>query len=136
MTAPLIYYRMAKDGIFFKTLAEVHPRWQTPYVAMAFQAIWAAILILVWHSFTRLITFVTFMDIVFMMLASITIFIFRKQGHATVYKVPGYPWVPLIYIMVTFAFVINTLISLSWESWVGMLILLAGVPVYYWVKKG
>ena len=135
MTAPRIYYSMAKDGIFFKTLAKVHPKWQTPYVAMAFQAIWAAILILVWHSFTRLITFVTFMDIVFMMLASITIFIFRKQDQSSVYKVPGYPWVPLIYILVTFAFVIHTLISLSWESWVGMVILLAGIPVFYLVRK-
>ena len=132
MSAPRIYYAMAKDGIFFKFLADVSEKYNTPYKAMLFQAVWASFLILIWGSFTKMITFVTFMDIVFMALATATIFVFRKRQIPNQgYQLKWYPLVPLIYLLVTSAFVFNTLWSLNTESWIGVGILLAGIPVFY-----
>ena len=136
MSAPRIYYAMAKDGIFFNFLADVSPRFQTPYKAMLFQAGWASLLILIWGSFSRIIIFVTFMDIVFMALATSTIFIFRQRKTANNgYKLKLYPWIPIVYLIVTIAFVLNTLLDLNPESWIGVIILLIGIPVFYYIKK-
>lgn len=135
MTAPRIYYAMAKDGIFFSFLADVSEKYKTPYKAMLFQAVWATVLILIWGSFIRIITFVTFMDIVFMALATATIFIFRKENTKhDGFMLKWYPMIPVIYLIVTIAFVVNTLVDLNAESWVGMAILIAGVPAYYYFK--
>jgi basic amino acid/polyamine antiporter, APA family len=136
MSAPRIYYAMAKDGIFFKFLAEVSEKYKTPHNAMLFQAAWATVLIFLWGSFIRIITFVTFMDITFMALASLTIFIFRKKNQEYKgFKLSFYPWIPLIYLFVTIAFVYNTLSSLNAESWVGVLILAMGIPAYYYFRN-
>jgi APA family basic amino acid/polyamine antiporter len=138
MTAPRIYYSMAKDGIFFQKLAELHPTFRTPYIAMLFQAVWAILLLLVWGSFTKLITFVTFMDIVFMALAAASIFIFRARASKeedVPFKLSWYPIIPILYVLVTVAFVFNTMISLNKESFAGIFILLMGIPVYYFFKK-
>lgn len=136
MSAPRIYYAMAKDGIFFKFLADISEKYNTPYKAMIFQALWASFLILIWGSFTKMITFVTFMDIVFMAMATATVFVFRKRKVPNDgYRLQWYPWVPLIYLLVTSAFVINTLWSLNTESWIGVGILLAGIPVFYYFRK-
>lgn len=138
MTAPRIYYSMAKDGIFFQKLAELHPTFKTPYIAMLFQAFWAILLLLVWGSFTKLITFVTFMDIVFMALAAASIFIFRARASKeenVPFKLSWYPIIPILYVLVTVAFVFNTMISLNKESFAGIFILLMGIPVYYFFKK-
>lgn len=136
MTAPRIYYAMAKDGIFFPVLAKLSVKYKTPYVAMIFQAIWATVLIFVWGSFNKIITFVTFMDIVFMALATSTIFVFRRKNQANLgFRLTWFPWIPLLYLLVTLAFVINTLISLDSASLAGVAILLAGIPVYFYFKK-
>jgi len=137
MTAPRIYFAMAKDGLFFDFLTKIHPKFGTPYYAMLFQSVWAVLLILLWGSFVRIITFVVFMDIVFMMLAASTIFIFRNKipEQTRPYKALGYPILPALYVMITAAFVVNLLTSLSVESFVGLGILLIGVVAYYFFES-
>jgi basic amino acid/polyamine antiporter, APA family len=136
MSAPRIYFAMAKDKIFFEFLAKVSPRYGTPVNAMLMQTAWASILIIAWGAFDKLATFVTFMDIVFMALATASIFVFRrKQKDFNGYHVRPYPLIPLLYLLVVIAFVINTLINMRQESWTGMLILLIGLPFYYYFKK-
>ena len=136
MTAPRIYYAMAKDGVFFSFLADVSEKYKTPYKAMLFQAVWATVLILIWGSFIRIITFVTFMDIVFMALATATIFVFRRRKDThTGFILKWFPIIPIIYLIVTIAFVVNTLIDLNAESWVGVAILISGVPAYYYFTR-
>ena len=79
MSAPRVYFAMAQDGLFFKELAYVHPRWRTPVVAMGVQVLWALLVVLFFRGvFDQIITFVTFMDIVFMAFAGIALFVFRK----------------------------------------------------------
>lgn len=137
MTAPRIYYAMAHDGIFFKSLARLHSKYNTPALAMSIQTVWAILLLFAWESFTRIITFVTFMDIVFMMLAGISLFVLRykfPRAERPV-KALGYPLIPLIFILVTGAFVINTAFSMHVESLAGSLILIAGIPFYLYFKR-
>lgn len=139
MTAPRIYHAMATDGLFFHKLSEIHPRFQTPHYAMLFQMVWACMLVLIWGTFSSLITFVTFMDIIFMALATASIFIFRSRSKSIVedvpYKLAAYPWVPIVFLIVTVAFVFNTLKELPNESWAGVIILLLGIPAYHFFKK-
>ncbi len=139
MTAPRIYHAMANDGLFFAKLAELHPKYQTPYFAMIFQMVWACVLILIWGTFHNLMTFVTFMDIVFMTLATASIFIFRARDQSDAqepaYKLGAYPIIPIIYLIVTVAFVVNTLIDLPMQSWAGVAILAAGIPAFYYFKN-
>lgn len=136
MTAPRIYYAMAKDDIFFGFLAHISQKYKTPYKAMIFQAVWASILILLWGSFIKIITFVTFMDIVFMALATSSIFVFRKRNlNKNGYKLKYYPIIPIVYLIITIAFVVNTLIQMNAESWIGMAILLLGIPVYFYFRN-
>jgi basic amino acid/polyamine antiporter, APA family len=136
MSAPRIYFAMARDGIFFKFLADVSPKYGTPAKAMIFQSVWASVLILLWGAFDKLATFVTFMDIVFMALATGTIFVFKKRyPDFRGYKVKPFPLVPLLYLMITVAFVINAFFEIKSESWSGILILLLGIPGYYYFKN-
>lgn len=133
MSAPRIYYAMAKDGIFFKSLAYVHPRFKTPIYAMLLQIVWTTGLLLFWGTFANLITYVTFMDIAFMTLAGICVFIFRvkRPEQERSYRVVGYPIIPLIFVLISGAFVINTLIQRPGQALAGLVLLVIGIGVYF-----
>lgn len=138
MSAPRIYFAMAEDGIFFKQLAYVHPRWRTPVVAMLVQVVWAMLVLLFFQGlFDKIITFVTFMDIAFMGLAGAAIFVFRKRRQAAERPVKawGYPWVPLIFVVISAAFALNTLFERPEQALPGLGLLLVGVVVFYALKK-
>lgn len=136
MSAPRIYYAMAQDGVFFKELAKVHPRFRTPTIAMYIQALWAILLLLFWGTFENLITYVTFMDIAFMALAGASVMLFRKRmpDAERPYRTWGYPVVPLIFVLVSSAFVINTLIEQPKQAIAGLVVLGLGVMVYSLVR--
>ncbi|MEM8906375.1 MAG: amino acid permease [Bacteroidota bacterium] len=137
MTAPRIYFAMAKDGVFFSKLAEVHPTFRTPMYAMLTQAIWAILLLFVWGSFGNLITYVTFMDIIFMAMAGFSIFLFRKNRKTQERPVLawGYPWIPLIFFSISTAFVVSTLVEKPIQAVAGLVVLGLGLPVYLYFKK-
>ncbi len=137
MSAPRIYFAMAKDGIFFKSLSFVHPKFLTPVNAMLVQAMWAIILLLFWGTFSNLITYVTFMDIVFMTLAGASVFVFRKKlpEQNRPYRTFGYPVIPLIFVGVSGAFVINTLIQRPGQAIAGLILMGLGVGAYFAFRK-
>jgi len=138
LTAPRIYFAMAKDGIFFPQIAKVHPKYQTPYNAIIIQSTWAVLLILFWGTFENLISYVVFTDWIFFALAAASVFIFRKKLPDTKrdYKTLGYPFTPLIFIGVATWFVINTLIEKPEQAIAGLIMLGLGLPVYYyWSRK-
>jgi APA family basic amino acid/polyamine antiporter len=137
MSAPRIYLAMANDGIFFKQLTLVHPTYKTPVVAMAIQAVWAILLIIVLKSFRELMAFVIFMDIIFMTLAGLSIFVFRikRKNSERPVKVILYPFVPIIYILFSAAFVVSTLLAMPSTSWYGLIILAVGIPLFYYFKN-
>ena len=138
LTAPRIYFAMAKDGIFFKKIAEVHPRYHTPAFAIIFQSMWAIVLILFWGTFESLISYVVFTDGIFFALAAMAVIILRKRNPETnrPYRTFGYPITPIIFIAIEVWFVLNMLFKKPAESLAGIGFLLLGIPVYYlWKAK-
>jgi APA family basic amino acid/polyamine antiporter len=133
MSAPRIYYAMAEDGIFFKKLAYVHPRWRTPVFAMLVQVVWALAVLLFFRGlFDEIITFVTFMDIAFMGLAGAAVFVLRKkmrQAERPI-RVWGYPIVPLIFVLISAAFAMNTLMERPGQALPGVVLLGLGILAY------
>lgn len=137
MSAPRIYFAMAKDGVFFKQLATIHPKYKTPANAMILQAAWAICLLFFWGTFSDLITYVTFMDIIFMTLAALSIFIFRSKlkDVERPYKTFAYPILPLIYILISTAFLINTLVERPKQAIAGLIFLIFGFIAYLFFKR-
>ncbi len=137
LSAPRLYYSMGQDGSFFPQLAEIHPRFQTPYLAILLQSFWAIVLLWFWSTFENLITYVVFMDIVFMVMAAFAIFIFRRQkdGEVPSFKVPLFPIVPLIYLSLCLWFLATLLWSQPKQAWAGLLVCSAGIPVFWWFKS-
>jgi len=138
LTAPRVYYAMARDGLFFKKLAEVHPRYGTPAVAIITGSIWSAILACI-GTFQELLSYVVFTGWIFYALAAGCVFVYRKrmQGTLPPYQVPGYPWTPLLFIVSAGALVVNTIIATPGNAVKGLAMVLLGVPVYFfWRAKG
>jgi basic amino acid/polyamine antiporter, APA family len=137
LTAPRVYYAMAKDGLFFKRLAEVHPRFGTPAFAVVTAAIWAAVL--AWSgTFEQLLTYVVFVGWVFYALAAASVLVYRKRKPDAFrpYRVPGYPWTPIVFIASAMALVGNTIATQPARSAVGLSIVCLGIPAYLiWHSK-
>jgi len=135
LSCPRVYYAMANDGLFFKKLAEVHPRFGTPAFAIVAGSLWAVVLALS-GSFTELFTYVVFCGWIFYGLSAATIFVYRKRlpDAERPYKVPGYPWTPLLFIAAAFVLVVNTLVNnlrdAPLKTALAVSMILLGVPVY------
>lgn len=138
MSAPRIYFAMARDGVFFRQLAFVHPRWRTPVVAMLVQVVWALAVLLYFRGlFDQIITFVTFLDIAFMGLAGAAVFVLRRKQKDTPRPVRawGYPIVPLVFVLISAAFAGNTLLERPGQALPGLGLLAVGVVVFFLLKK-
>jgi APA family basic amino acid/polyamine antiporter len=142
LSCPRVYYAMANDGLFFRKLAEVHPRFGTPAFAIIAGSAWSIVLALA-GTFTELVTYVVFCGWIFYGLSAATIFVYRKRVPAGdyAYRVPGYPWTPLLFIAAALVLVINTLIDnvkqAPYKTLFAVSIILLGVPVYMiWRWRG
>ncbi len=134
---PRVYYAMARDGLFFKRVGGVHPRYKTPGFSLAIQAIWASLLALT-GTFEQLFTFAMFAGILFWVLAAAAIFTLRKKrpGLPRPYKAWGYPVIPMIFILALSGILLNTLIRRPIESLAGVALMVVGIPVFYlWDRK-
>lgn len=131
LTAPRVYYAMARDGLFFKRLSEVHPRFNTPAFSVISAATWAAILAAS-GTFEQLLTYVVFVGWIFYALAAASVFVYRTRNPDAErrYKVPGYPLTPAVFISAAIALVINTILTQPHRAAVGLAIVMAGAPAY------
>jgi APA family basic amino acid/polyamine antiporter len=132
LTSPRVYYAMAQDGLFFRRLAEVHPRYKTPAAAVILGSAWAAVLAAT-GTFTQLLTYVVFTGWIFYALGAACIFVYRRRidGSDRPYSVPGYPWTPALFILAAAAIVVNTMIGAPQTALIGLGIVLLGAPVYF-----
>ena len=138
LSAPRIYFKMGEDKVFFPWLADLHPVFKTPVKAVLLQSIWAAMLMVLWGTFESLATYVVFMDWIFMTMAAIAIFLFRKKypsKEPDKYRVPFYPVIPLIFIGISVWFLISTIIGRPIQAIAGIILMAIGLPVYYYFKK-
>jgi basic amino acid/polyamine antiporter, APA family len=132
LTAPRLYYAMARDGVFFSRLAEVSPRFGTPALAIVAGSLWAMVLA-VTGSFTWLLTYVVFAGWIFYGLGALSIFAYRRrEPHAhRPYRVPGYPLTPVLFVLASAAIVGNTLVTQPKTALLGLAIVAAGAPAFY-----
>jgi APA family basic amino acid/polyamine antiporter len=132
LTVPRVFYQMARDGLFFQRLAEVHPRFRTPAQAIVWSTVLSVVLALT-GTFDQLLTCVVFTAWVFYGLGAVAIFVFRRRAPAAarVFSVPGYPVTPALFVAASALVVANTLVTQPGVSAVGVGVLLAGVPAFY-----
>jgi APA family basic amino acid/polyamine antiporter len=136
MSGARVYYAMAEDGIFFRALARVHPRWHTPVMSLVLQAIWAALLTLS-GKYNELFTYVTFMMVLSYVLTVAGLFVLRRKQPDTPrpYRCTGYPLLPALYIVLGSAWALNAALEKKKETLWGTAIVMAGVPLYYYWKR-
>ena len=134
LTAPRVYYAMAADGLFFRSLARIHPTYGTPAFAIGVAGSWSALLAAI-GSFEQLLTFVVFIGWIFYALAASSLFVYRRREPNAVraYRVPGYPLTPLIFILAAVGLVANTIATQPLRAGIGLGIVSLGVPAYvFW----
>jgi basic amino acid/polyamine antiporter, APA family len=132
-----VYYAMAKDGLFFRSVAKLHPTYKTPAVSLMLQMIWTCMLC-VSGSYGQLLDYITFAVLVFYILTMVGLFVLRRtrpEGKRP-YRAVGYPVLPAIYIVMAFFIDVVLLRYKPQYTWPGLIIVLLGVPVYYmWSGK-
>lgn len=136
-TGARIYYAMAKEGLFFKSLGKIHPVYGTPIASLAGQGVWSSLLVLT-GSYDQLTTYVVFVSWIFYAMSCIAVFILRKRkpGLARPYKTWGYPWTPGLFILFATFLVANTILENPDDSLIGTAMIVLGIPAYfYWSKK-
>ncbi len=136
MTGARVPYAMAKDGLFFKQLANVNETTLVPVVSIIIQGI-VSILLALSGTFDQLTNYVVFSAWIFYAMVTGVVFVLRKRlpnAHRS-YKTWGYPVVPVIFIVLAVLLLINTVVESPKESLIGLAFILAGVPVYYIFKK-
>ena len=132
-----IYYAMASERVFFRSLARVHPRYHTPVLALIVQGVWASLLVLT-GTFDQLFTYVIFSSWIFYAMAAGAVIVLRRiSPHvARPYRAWGYPYTPVVFILFSLYLVVNTLIHDPRDGIIGLGIILLGLPAYlYWSRK-
>jgi len=131
-----VYLAMAQDGVFFKRMAVIHPKWRTPAFSLIGQGVWAAVLTLS-GRYDQLYTYVIYGMVLSYTLTVIGLFILRwkRPDIPRPYRCMGYPWLPGIYVLVGTAWTLNTVITRPTEAFWGTAIVLIGVPFYWYWKR-
>jgi APA family basic amino acid/polyamine antiporter len=137
MSGARVPYAVARDGYFFSALAEVHPRFHTPSVAIVFQAAMSIALLLLGGNFRQLFSLAIFAEWLFYMIAGSTVFVFRWRDPDAPrpYRMFGYPFVPAVFIGVAGILLYYTFRGDWPNSLYGLLVILAGIPVFAWFSR-
>jgi len=159
LTAPRVYFAMAEDGLFFKGVARISPRTRVPVVAIVLQGIWAIVVALS-GRYDQILNYVVSMDFIFMGLSATCLFVFRRREKggnresavgspaetnlqstidgrqsAISYRVPGHPFTTLFFVAACWLVVANAIYRYPSNTLIGMAILAAGIPMYFFWKR-
>jgi len=139
LTAPRVYFAMAEDGLFFRSVAYVTRTTRVPVVAILLQSVWAAVIAFT-GKYEQILNYVIPIDFFFIGLSATCLFIFRhrarKEPVSNGFRVPGHPVTTIVFIVACWLVVGNTLYNSPGDSLIGVLILLLGLPVYaFWARK-
>ena len=131
MAAPRIYFAQAQDGLFFRRFAAIHPRYQTPHLAILMFGAWSALLAIT-GTYETLASYAMFAAWAFYGLTAMAVLALRRQqpGRPRPYCMTGYPITLLVFAAVALGFVVNTFVATPGPAAAGTLLILAGIPVY------
>ncbi len=138
MAAPRIYFAQARDGLFFRRFASVHPRFQTPHLSILMFGGWSALLALT-GTYETLASYAMYAAWVFYGLTSLAVLVLRREQplRPRPYRMTGYPVTLMVFTAVALGFVVNTFVATPGPAITGTLLIAAGVPVYFiWKNKG
>lgn len=140
LTGPRVYFAMAQDGLFFRSVAKVTRRTQVPAVAIVLQSCWTAVIALS-GSYEQILNYVVCTNFVFFGLSATCLFVLRRRdSHADAgFRAPGHPWTTLLFIVICWLVVIDTIYKYPANSLIGFAIMLLGLPAYtvwrYWNRS-
>ncbi len=132
-----VYYAMARDGLFFRAVARLDPERSTPKASLILQSIWSSVLVFS-GRYDQIFTYVIFVEFVFYGMAAGAVLILRRREPEAMrpYRVPGYPWIPWLFILFSAALTLNTLWSSPREAAIGAVVMITGIPAYlYWRRR-
>ncbi|MGB6691438.1 MAG: amino acid permease [Terracidiphilus sp.] len=132
-----VYYAMSRDGLFFKSVGEVHPRFRTPVAGLIVQACWATLLCFS-GSYSQLLDYIIFAELVFYILTILGLFVLRMKlpDAPRPYKALGYPLLPALYIAMAAWICVVLLRYKPQYTWPGLVLVLLGIPVYlFWSRR-
>ena len=132
-----VYYAMAKDGLFFRSVARLHPTYKTPYISLMVQMVWTCILCLS-GTYGQLLDYIIFAVLVFYILTIAGLFVLRRTHPQAPrpYRAVGYPVLPAVYIVMALFIDVVLLRYKPQYTWPGLCIVLLGIPVYYlWSRR-
>jgi APA family basic amino acid/polyamine antiporter len=133
LTAPRVYYAMARDGVFFQAVGRVSARTRVPVIAIVLQGIWAAVVALT-GKYDQILNYVVTIDALFFGLTGTALFVFRHKEKAVAgenfVRVPGHPYTTGVFVLACWSLVISTLIASPLNAGIGVLILAIGALIY------
>jgi len=138
LSAPRVYYAMAADGLFFRSLARLSPRFRAPTAAILLQGGLAAAFALL-KTYDRLLSYAVFADWIFFALAGVALMVFRRTrpDAPRPYPTPAYPWVPLLFTLAGVGIVVNLFFADPRNAFAATGVIALGVPVYlFWRLRG
>jgi APA family basic amino acid/polyamine antiporter len=135
LTGPRVYYAMAQDGLLFRWIGAVHPRFRTPHRAIVMQAIWSSVLVAT-GTYRSLFTRVVYTEWIFFAAMAAGIFALRRRAdYAPRYRTSAV--VPILFIAASLVIVVNQIAAEPVDSAIGLLIVIAGLPIYFlWSHYG
>jgi APA family basic amino acid/polyamine antiporter len=141
LTAPRVYFAMARDGVFFKAVGKLNPRSRAPVVAIVLQGIWAAVIALA-GKYDQILNYVVSIDVLFFGLTGASLLVFRaREARATAaraegLRVPGHPLTTMVFVLACWAISASTIVQYPRNAGIGVIILLVGAVVYWvWVRR-
>jgi basic amino acid/polyamine antiporter, APA family len=136
LAGPRVFFAMGRDGLLLPQLARIHPRHETPFVAIWALAIWSALLTLT-GGCEHLITMSGFANFIFFTMIVVSVIVLRRKHPEweRPYRVTGYPVTVIVFVLVSSVFVLNTLVESTLSSLMGLGLLLLGVPFYFMSKR-
>ncbi|MDQ2936634.1 MAG: amino acid permease [Acidobacteriota bacterium] len=140
LTAPRVYFAMAEDGLFFRSVGRLHPKTRVPILAIVMQGV-LAIIIALSGRYEQILNYVVSVDFIFFGATAACIFVFRRrkkragvdasEAHERIAAVPGHPVTTAVFVVVCWLVVINTVYRYPRNTLVGLVILLAGIPAFF-----
>jgi APA family basic amino acid/polyamine antiporter len=135
MSAPRVYFAMARDGVFFPSVAALHKRYETPARAIALQAVLASVLVVA-GSFNEIISYFVFVVVVFIALTIGALFKFRREDvNGVRYLTPGYPVTPIVFLVMIVLLLILLGSSNPMQAFLGVAVVALGLPVYLFLFR-